>query len=538
MDIDTTRTHPTGVSPTPPLRRKERSQFHMAFQSILFERSTDEKGLSSEAPEYFRDLNLDQIVAAITAGKDEYDLKPFFHHALKSVDSIAYRHEVMRDLETRPLLECVRAFAGRMREVRDKRTKAGKAYYKQQKERWHLHAIEAYCDAVCNLNASLSEVTLQSRGFCAFREYLAAYAASDGFLSLMAEGERLRDALAAIRYDVLITGNGFTVRNYADERDYSAEVSETFRKFQQGAVKNYLVSFRESSDMNHIEAKVLEFVALLNEAVFSDLDSFCMANQGAEDPVLLRFDREVQFYLSYLDYVSGFRKTGLQFCYPEVSATDKDLSSEDGFDLALATKLISSKTPIVCNSFYLKGSERVFVVSGPNQGGKTTFARTFGQLHHLAAVGCVVPGREAKLFLFDSLFVHFEREENIKNLHGKLQDDLIRIHDILQKATPRSIVIMNEIFTSTTLQDAVFLARKVIERIIELDLLCVCVTFLEELASLSEKTVSLMSMIVPDNPALRTFKVVRRPADGRSYAISIAEKYRLTYEALLQRIPQ
>jgi DNA mismatch repair ATPase MutS len=121
-------------------------------------------------------------------------------------------------------------------------------------------------------------------------------------------------------------------------------------------------------------------------------------------------------------------------------------------------------------------------------------------------------------------------------MSGKLEDDLIRIGDILRAATPASIVIMNEIFTSTTVHDARFLGTKLLTKLMRLDALGVYVTFIDELASLGEQAVSLMSTIVPGNPAERTYRVVRKPADGLAYAMAIAEKYDLTYQRLHDRL--
>ena len=134
------------------------------------------------------------------------------------------------------------------------------------------------------------------------------------------------------------------------------------------------------------------------------------------------------------------------------------------------------------------------------------------------------------------MFTHFEREEDLAAMSGKLEDDLIRIGDILRAATGASIVILNEIFTSTTVYDARFLGTKLLTKVMRLDALCVYVTFVDELASLGEQIVSMMSTIVPGNPAERTYKVVRKPADGLAHALAIAEKYDLTYQRLYDRL--
>ena len=510
----------------------------MTFHSILFERTEDSiNRLTLETPEFFVDLNLDQIIDAITAGKQEYNLKPFFYTSLNDIDAIKYRHEIMRDLENKNLFENIKSFAHKMRAMREHLAQADKLYYKYQKERYFLDAVDIYCDAVNCLVHDLSLADLKSRGFLAFREYLTNYTNSERFASLLAETKTLFADLSSVKYCLLIKDNSIRVRKYESEIDYSADVEETFEKFKQGAVKDYRVKFLGGpADMNHVEARVLDLVAQLYPDIFLNLDNYCAKNGNYLDETMAVFDREIQFYVAYLEYVAKIKRAGLEFCYPQIATTCKEVYDYEGFDLALAYKLIREQSSVVCNDFYLKDKERIFVVSGPNQGGKTTFARTFGQLHYLASIGCPVPGREAQLFLFDRLFTHFEREEDIQNLRGKLQDDLVRIHDALNQATSNSIIIMNEILTSTTLKDAISLGKKVMERIVQLDLLCVWVTFVDELTSFSEKTVSMVSTVVPENPALRTYKIVRRPADGLAYAIAIAEKYRLTYDHLKERI--
>lgn len=509
--------------------------FPMPFQSILFARP-DARAQTLETPDFFRDLNLDQIVDAVTSGRDEYDLKPFFYTRLTDLAAITYRHEIMRDLESDILLHSLKSFSERMLTMREHLTDARKLYYKYQRERALVSAVTVYGSALESLLCDLDSATFNSRGLATFRAYLAQYIESSSHKRLLKEAEAVKAGLAAIRYYITLNGLTVAVRNYEGEIDYSADVEATFDKFKQGVVKDYRFRFPLSSGMNHVDAQILDLVAKLNPDAFAALDAFFAVHQDFADRTILNFDREIHFYISYLEYIAKLKAAGLRFCYPIVSDSSKEVLSLAGFDLALASKLVGEKSPVVCNDFRLEGAERISVVTGPNQGGKTTFARTFGQLHYLASLGCPVPGTDARLFLFDRLFTHFEREEDIATLHGKLQDDLVRIHSILEQATPKSVVVMNEIFASTTLQDAIYLGKKVIERLSELDALSVCVTFMDELASLNAKTVSMVATIVPENPTLRTYRIERMPADGLSYAVALAEKYRLTFERIDERI--
>jgi len=514
----------------------QRVTLSMTFNSILFERPEDGTRGPGAEPDFFVDLNLNQIVDVIIAGREEYGLRPIFLAPLKSVDAIKYRHEIMQELEGASLHDAVQSFAQSMHAMRQYRGRSDRILNTYVKQGWFLNAVEAYCEAVSRLAHDLAALGPRSRGLSSFLEYLKKYAESGEFTTLASETKKVRAALTGAKYGLLIRGNQFSVRKYEGEPEYSAEVERTFEKFKQGAVKDYRIKFSDYLDVNHIEEAALDFVAKLFPEVFQGLEDYCAKHAGYLERTIATFDRDIQFYVATLELVAQLKASGLHFCYPIVSDKSKEVYSHEGFDMALAIKLMRENSSVVWNDFLLKGNERIFVVNGPNQGGKTTFARAFAQLHYLASLGCPVAGRDAQLFLFDRIFTHFEREENINDLRSKLEDDLVRIHSILDQSTPNSIIVVNELFSSSALPDAVFLGKKVLERIIGLDLLCVYVTFLDELSSL-EKTVSLLSTVKPENPEVCTFKIVRRPADGLAYAQAIANKYELSYERIKERIP-
>jgi len=507
----------------------------MVFHSILSDKDQAPQE-TAEQPDFFLDLNLDQVIDAVVARREEYDLKPLFYTPLRDAATIRYRHAVMRDLEDLALRAQIKAFAGSMATVRRYLGVAEKSDFNYHKKGWFLEAALVYCQAATDLAHNLEGAPLHSPGLLAFREHTAHYVHSQEFQILCTEARKVKAGLSNVRYGVIVQVGKFSVLKYEGEPDYSVDVERTFERFRQGAVKSYGSDLHKRAGMNHIQAQILDFVARLYPDRFAALDDFCSAHGQFVEETMRAFDREIQFYIAYLEFIEDIKNIGLPFCYPQVEATGRAEFNHEGFDLALARKLLHTETPIVCNDFHLKEPERMIVVSGPNQGGKTTFARTFGQVHYLASVGCPVPGRKAQLSLFDQIFTHFEKQEDIRNLRGKLEDDLLRIREILDRATQNSILILNEVFASTTLQDAIFLSKEIMSRVTQLGLLGVWVTFIDELASFSEKTVSMVSTVVPENPAERTFKIVRRPADGLAYALSLAEKHRLTYAQITERL--
>lgn len=506
-----------------------------AAHSILFLRPEDGcAGEAGDAPDCFVDLNLDQVVASIVRGRDEYDLVGYFGRPLTNADTVAFRQDVFRDIESKEMRLSIDHFAAGMRWVRGLLRQHLR--YRYQRATWFFEAAEIYGRAVEDLAQSMSELAPASFGMRRFEDHLSAYTGSVGFRTFRDEAAGIRVGLASVRYNLRIGSGRVTVSSVDTGPDYSAQIEATFERFRRGEVRDYLATFNVEPDLNHVG--ILDQIALIYPDTFGALDEFVARHQDFMDPTIAAFDREVQFYLAYLEFIDRLRSAGLRFCYPRVSAGSKGLRARQTFDVALAAKLVAQDAQVVTNDVCLRDLERVIVVTGPNQGGKTTFARAFGQLLHLASLGCPVAGSEAAVPLCDQVLTHFGREENLFDLRSRLEDELLRMQAGLQASTARSALVLNEVFTSTTLADAIFLGREILARIEERDLVCVWVTFIDELASASKRTVSMVSNVLPDDPTVRTFKITRRPADGHAYAEAIAAKYGVDYPHLRVRLPE
>jgi hypothetical protein len=391
----------------------------MSFESVLFAGPGEDGDLPERGDhDALRDLNLDQLIDVLTAGRDEYDLKTFFQRPLASVEDVAYRHEVFTDLADEHLRRALDEFGRSLAELRRCVAQLQARYYPRQKQRWLLDGVSLYCQAVVGLSERLEELQLGSRALRSLRSYLAAYCGGEAFRGLAQETAALVAELREAQYCISIQGRRVNVGPLTDEADYGAEVDEFFARFKQGAVKDYRVQARDSTEMDHVEAQILEGVAQLHRQLFERLASFGARRRDFADETVLRFDREIQFYLAYCEVMRRLRECGLEFSLPVLAMGSKKVRACDTFDFALALKLVGAGQPVVCNDVQLQGAERILVVTGPNNGGKTTFARTLGQLHHLASLGCPVPGRDVQLPLVDRVLTHFEREEDLQALSG------------------------------------------------------------------------------------------------------------------------
>ncbi len=506
----------------------------MVFQSIIYLNPHETKTLDLENSQVLRDLNLDLAIKEICKDAQDESLKKWFLSPLKEIDEIRYRQEVFIDLESQDLIDSIKSFSKEMRSIM-MRLESLKDLYDLQREGWFLLSVNNYLNTLSELQDALKSDKIKSRAFLALKGYLETYISSKELKKLSEEAEHIAQVLLSLKYRLQIGSNRVTVQGPVEiSDDYSNTVRKVFSGFRDVTHKKKDIDMRQFSGGGYLQSEILKLIEKIYPKAFSDLRGFMSSNNGFVDQTVIQVFRELQFYLSYLNYIAGPKSIGLDYCIPKLTA-EGEIHCSSLFDTVMAVKAVKCREGIVTNDFIFGKDERILVITGPNNGGKTTFARSIGQMFYLSSLGLPVPCKEARIGTTDGIYTHFERMELVENLRGKLEDDIVRIKSIIDESTGDSLIIINEMLSSTTVDDALLIGTKVMEMIIQKGAMCVFVTFLDELSNLPN-TVSMVAQVNPENPEERTFKILRQQSDGLAYAHALSSKYRVSYEDLRERI--
>lgn len=189
---------------------------------------------------------------------------------------------------------------------------------------------------------------------------------------------------------------------------------------------------------------------------------------------------ELAFYIGCLNLFEQLAKMGEPISFPVPAAPNSRRHSFHGlYDVCLALTVNES---IVGNDTTADDKDLV-ILTGANQGGKSTFLRSIGLAQLMMQCGMFAPAESFSANICDGLFTHFKREEDVTMESGKLDEELSRMSDIVNHITPNSMVLFNESFGATNEREGSEIARQIICALVENRIKVFFVTHLYAFAS-------------------------------------------------------
>ena len=231
---------------------------------------------------------------------------------------------------------------------------------------------------------------------------------------------------------------------------------------------------------------------------------------------------ELAFYIGCLNLHAELMRIGEPVCLPRPSPRERKLSFAGLYDASLA---LSMGRKVVGNDLNADGSDLV-IITGANNGGKSTFLRSIGLGHLMMQAGMFVAAENFSSHVCDGLFTHYKREEDPTMESGKWDEELSRMSEIVDKIKPNSIVLFNESFASTNEREGSEVASQIVSALLDRGVRTFFVTHLYYFAN---------SFFVR-KPDRATFLRAERRADGeRPFKLTKAAPLQTSYGKDLYR---
>lgn len=279
--------------------------------------------------------------------------------------------------------------------------------------------------------------------------------------------------------------------------------------------------------------------------VATPVASFLRQYQRINTRSLAALAPDLAWYAGAAALFSRLRAEGCSFCLPDLAAPEARQTVIGGaysLDLALRRRNQSAALPVP-NDVDLVSNRPIAFITGPNSGGKTTYLRTVGQAHILAQAGLPIPGTYATISPANAILTHFAAQEHPQYDMGRLEEELQRLAEMVQHATPESLLLLNEPLTTTDYRSALLIGRDLVYGLRQLGARVIFVTHLHVLVEeqlvpappLTNCSSLVAGITAVDGTSAPSYYVV--PAEPRlqSLAAERAAAYGLRRDQLQQR---
>ena len=443
--------------------------------------STDGKKSYAFPRDVIKDLNLD-IVFKTMAKQDEliYEKsRRVMMLPLTTPEEITYRQEVLRDFRRQDtMLEDFYAIALRQNKaLKDLKAAIKSNRAKSTRKTGELFDCLNYLMQGQDDLIKLRELLLQKKD--AWQ--------SEGVRNLLAMlrttpldsiKERLREA------NSLTTGceAGYTFQFGGGMKMEKAELNfiRPIGDVKKNGLENFYMTFvKRNAILLGTDVTLLEDVNHLAEETLGQIIAIFQQYLQKMMVFYEHYCEEIAFYMGAVQFMKRMDELFVTLKMPEPKPMGtRDATFDQLYELSMA--VYTQRKP-VGNSVTLENN-RLTLITGANQGGKSTFLRSYGIAQVLMQCGMPVPASRFSAPVYAQIFTHFTRSEDEQLSNGRLSEELQRMSNMITKTVPNSLFLLNESFASTTEKEGSKIAEGIINAFYEKNITTMMVTHLYQLA--------------------------------------------------------
>jgi len=431
--------------------------------------------LSWNSDSLINDLGLNSVLNAMSSG-DEFLLKNSIHFLLNSLNStekIRYRQEVMQDFiknrnNTVELYNIATSFV----------TEAQKQFFwfsdnASLSMQISIEIIRLFAEKISKIREIIASIidTAKSTGLKKFHEVVYNTFSSEYMNNILNNLERLEFKDGVTMSVSLGTGN--------EGKDYILHKPEAegknIKQIMGDKIERHYTYTLPERDINGGE----EIADIRNRGI---KEVAMVLRKSAENCMefFKELRSEIGFYLASINLLEKLKSRAGKYCFPEPLETETTGLKFSGlYDVGL---MLTSDSNIVSNNLDGNG-KNLFVITGTNRGGKSTFLKSIGQAQLMMQAGMFVASENFSGSMVTGLFTHFKHEEDKTMERGKFDDELSSMDQIAGHIRKNGLILFNESFSSTNTREGAEVAMEITNALLENDIKIFFVSHLFEFAS-------------------------------------------------------